>query len=104
METEAETGGTRPPSQGRLELLGMEEAGKTLPGDCGGSTAPGPQTSGVLSFPCGPQPADDFCPLSLNGLCAAALAHTGHWPVSLCSQPEPTAAPSWGAAFKLAVM
>ena len=37
METEAETGGTRPPAQGRLEPPELEEAGRRLPGACGGS-------------------------------------------------------------------
>ena len=63
METEAETGGTRPPSQGRLELLGMEEAGKTLPGDCGGSTAPGPldlRRLGSPRSPVAPSPPTTF--------------------------------------------
>ena len=41
METEAETGGTRPPARGRLEPPEVEEAGRPLPGACGGSTALG---------------------------------------------------------------
>ena len=39
MEMEAETGGTQPPAQGRREPPELEEAGRTLPGACGGSGA-----------------------------------------------------------------
>ena len=38
VETEAETGRMQPPAQGRLEPLELEEAGRPLPGACGGST------------------------------------------------------------------
>ena len=41
VEMEAETGGSQPPAQGRLESLELEEAGRPLPGACGGSTALG---------------------------------------------------------------
>ena len=41
VEMEAEIGGTRPPAQGRLEPLELEEGGRTLPGACGGSPALG---------------------------------------------------------------
>ena len=42
METEAETGGTRPPAREHLEPPELEEAGRPLPGACGGSRALGP--------------------------------------------------------------
>lgn len=42
MQMEAETGGTWPPARGLQEPPELEEAGGTLPGAGGGSTAPGP--------------------------------------------------------------
>ena len=42
VEMEAETGGMRPPARGRLGPPELEEAGRPLPGACGGSTALGP--------------------------------------------------------------
>ena len=49
MEMEAETGGTWPQAQGRLEPPELEEVGRPLPGGCIGSAAgtPGPQTPGL---------------------------------------------------------
>ncbi|KAM5289817.1 uncharacterized protein AAES06_006134 isoform 2-T2 [Glossophaga mutica] len=57
--TGAETGGTRPPAQGgRLEPPELEEAGRPLPGACGGGTALGPP--GDLRHPVSRVGEDEF--------------------------------------------
>ena len=94
METEADTGGMRPPARGRLEPPELEEVGRPLPGASGGSAAPGP-------------PQDPSCscvPASISP--PQTRAHLG-WPGGAAGCPRagdtaltssPRCHSSWGRA------